>query len=655
MHVSSGMTTIKPAHMEDMETFSLTVNPLSDRLSLLSTSSETIPMVVSEFDLPDQHIEILQSSDSGGSQSSAGEEVDTESLPAQDSCTISREDSVDDIVQQIISDLLCTVLRNVGEDPETNDSCTDHIDNSSKIKICGASGGSTNNEEEVVHNTEIHSSSRDPSRDFLSVSADSGIESLANAITRNLSSPSIMHHHNLSDFNGDMVGGQHRKRTQSSIQLNFKGKMAEKNAANKAGNKPTGAKPKVKMSRKKVDDKKKAQNEKIKQTNVFFSEGLDLENWYSCGEGEISEIESDVGSPGSAKSPHFNIHPLYQHVLLYLQLYDSSRALYALSAIKAILKRYPTVFVSAISTTSVNNAYTPQLSLLQNLLARHRISVMGRDFYSNIPLDSNHSFRSSMYIEILISLCLYFMRSHYPAHIKVSQQDLVGNRNMQMLSVEILTLLFTELAKVIESSAKGFASFISDMLSKCKVQKVILHCLLSSIFSAQKWHSERMAEKNIMAIEEGFSEDSLINFSEDELDNGSTLQSQLLKVLQGLIVLEHRVLTIPEDSEGGFDFVITDLEHINPQQPMTSLQYMHSQPITCQGMFLCAVIRALHQHYTCKMHPQWIGLITSTLPYMGKVLQKVVVSVTLQLCRNLDNLIQQYKYETGLSDNRYGI
>ncbi|KAM9317340.1 protein DOP1A [Gastrophryne carolinensis] len=641
----SGVMTTKQALMDEMESFSLTVNPLSDRLSLLSTSSETIPMVVSEFELPDQQVEILQSSDSGGSQSSGGEEVDAES---QDNCTISREDSAEEIVQLVLHDLICQVLRSVGEESEEN-SPSDLVDASDNTNTCVATVNTANNVGDVAQKTEI-SSGRDPCN-FLSVSAESGIESLASAITRNLSSPSITLHQGLGDFNDEMINGMQRKRSHSSIQLNFKGKGSEKNTNHRDASKPTGAKPKVKLSKRKDDDKKKGQNEKLKQT-VFFSEGLDLENWYSCGEGEISEIESDVGSPGLGKSPHFNIHPLYQHVLLYLQLYDSSRTLYALSAIKAILKTCPTVFVSAISTTSVNNAYTPQLSLLQNLLARHRLSVMGRDFYSNIPLDSNHNFRSSMYIEILISLCLYFMRSHYPAHIKVSQPDLMGNRNMQMLSIDILTLLFTELAKVIESSAKGFASFISDMLSKCKVQKVILHCLLSSIFSAQKWHSERMAEKNIIAIEEGFSEDSLINFSEDEFDNGSTLQSQLLKVLQGLIVLEHRVLTVPEDNEGGFDFVITDLEHINPQQPMTSLQYIHSQPITCQGMFLCAVIRALHQHYMCKMHPQWIGLITSTLPYMGKILQRVVISVTLQLCRNLDNFIQQYKYETGLSDSR---
>ncbi|XP_048209591.1 protein dopey-1 [Perognathus longimembris pacificus] len=650
----------KPLTMDEIENFSLTVNPLSDRLSLLSTSSETIPMVVSDFDLPDQQIEILQSSDSGCSQSSAGDnmsyDVDAENMNAPEDSHMLKASSPDSDVQQLVFDLIHQVVSGLEAEstPETSE-----ID----MEALPLSGGDLDLREEVVKSEDQSTPQgqsallSNESPQFLSVSSEEGQECLANGISRNSSSPCISGTtQSPHDSSVAATETKSRQRSHSSIQFSFKEKLPdkvpEKETIVKEAGKQPGAKPKVKLARKKDDDKKKTSNEKLKQTSVFFSDGLDLENWYSCGEGEISEIESDMGSPGSRKSPNFNIHPLYQHVLLYLQLYDSSRTLYAFSAIKAILKTNPIAFVNAISTTSVNNAYTPQLSLLQNLLARHRISVMGKDFYSHIPVDSNHNFRSSMYIEILISLCLYYMRSHYPTHVKVSTQDLIGNRNMQMMSIEILTLLFTELAKVIESSAKGFPSFISDMLSKCKVQKVILHCLLSSIFSAQKWHSEKMAGKNLVAVEEGFSEDSLINFSEDEFDNGSTLQSQLLRVLQRLIVLEHRVMTIPEENETGFDFVVSDLEHISPHQPMTSLQYLHAQPITCQGMFLCAVIRALHQHCACKMHPQWIGLITSTLPYMGKVLQRVVVSVTLQLCRNLDNLIQQYKYETGLSDSR---
>ncbi|XP_044532240.1 protein dopey-1 isoform X2 [Gracilinanus agilis] len=645
--------------MDEMENFSLTVNPLSDRLSLLSTSSETIPMVVSDFDLPDQQLEILQSSDSGCSQSSGGDnlsyDAETDNMNAPDNSQTLKEDSADDIVQQVVFDLICKVVSGLEEESEA----VKHqlqADMTPKFSTLDPSEEVIKNEDQVIQHSQSSLLSNE-SCQFLSLSAETGLEGSSNGISRNSSSPCIsVTHQTLHEPYSNSTEAKSRQRSHSSIQFSFKEKLqdkvSEKETIVKESGKQPGAKPKVKLARKKEDDKKKAQNEKIKQTSVFFSDGLDLENWYSCGEGEISEIESDMGSPGTRKSPNFNIHPLYQHVLLYLQLYDSSRTLYAFSAIKAILKTNPIAFVNAISTTSINNVYTPQLSLLQNLLARHRISVMGKDFYSHIPVDSNHNFRSSMYIEILISLCLYYMRSHYPTHVKVTPQDLIGNRNMQMMSIEILTLLFTELAKVIESSAKGFPSFISDMLSKCKVQKVILHCLLSSIFSAQKWHSEKMSGKNIVAIEEGFSEDSLINFSEDELDNGSTLQSQLLKVLQRLIVLEHHVMTVSEENETGFEFVVTDLEHINPHQPMTSLQYLHAQPITCQGMFLCAVIRALHQHCACKMHPQWIGLITSTLPYMGKILQRVVVSVTLQLCRNLDNLILQYKYETGLSDSR---
>ncbi|XP_074847058.1 protein DOP1A isoform X2 [Carettochelys insculpta] len=642
--------------MDEMENFSLTVNPLSDRLSLLSTSSETIPLVVSDFDLPDHQIEILQSSDSGCSQSSAGDnlsyEVEAESLSAQNSSQILREDSPDEIVQQLVIDLICMVVSGLGEETETAKHDLHTNDASSKFSTLDHSEEIPKGDDHNVQRSQNILSGNDSSQLSSSSSTEIGLERLTDEISRNNLSPCI----GVSPQTPISTDAKSGQRSYSSIQFSLKGKlpekMSEKETIVKEAGKQPGAKPKVKIARKKDEDKKKAQTEKLKQANIFFSDGLDLENWYSCGEGEISEIESDVGSPGIRKSPSFNIHPLYQHVLLYLQLYDSSRTLYAFSAIKAILKTNPSAFVNAISTTSVNNVYTPQLSLLQNLLARHRISVMGKDFYSHIPVDSNHNFRSSMYIEILISLCLYYMRSHYPTHVKVTSQDLIGNRNMQMMSIEILTLLFAELAKVIESSAKGFPSFISDMLSKCKVQKVILHCLLSSIFSAQKWYSEKVAGKNIVVIEEGFSEDSLINFSEDEFDSGSTLQSQLLKVLQRLIVLEHRVMTVPEENEAGFEFVVTDLEHINPQQPMTSLQYLHSQPITSQGMFLCAVIRALHQHCACKMHPQWIGLIISTLPYMGKVLQRVVVSVTLQLCRNLDNLIQQYKYETGLSDSR---
>ncbi|XP_039603504.1 protein dopey-1 isoform X2 [Polypterus senegalus] len=658
----------KGHNLEEVEHFSLTVNPLSDNLSLLSTSSENLQLASADFDLPDQQAEILQSFDSGGSQSSTAdntsfEEHDstgTPETPESNMDTIShvclKEDILEDVVQQVLSDIVDQVEKTVEEGLALTEEWQ-QVDSDSSKSECSLFEPSKNGCSDL--NKDVNVTIKEPSteselngmHEFFTSSSESN-EKVEEGITRHSSSPSIvMGSKPVPELGLHADEHESRKRSHSSLQLSLKGKIMEK-----LSDKSPGAKPKLKTHKKKDEDKKKLQSEKAKQPSIFFGDSLDLENWYSCGEGEVSEIESDIGSPGvirTASPIRFNIHPLYQHVLLYLQLYDSSRTLHSLSALAAMLKANPSGFVNTIATTSINNTYTPQLSLLQNLLARHRISVMGKDFYSHIPVDShNHAFRSSMFIEIIISLCLYFLRSYYPTHVPCSQQDLSGNRNMQIMSIEVLTLLFTELTKVTESSAKGFASFISDVLSKCKVQKVVLHCILSTIFSAQKWHGERAINKNIATMEEGLSEDSIINFSEDEIDNCSTLQSQLLRLLQSLIILEHRVIVLPEEIDSGYEFVAADAEHINPQQPMTSLQYLHSQPITSQGMFLCAVIRALHQHYTCKMHPQWINLITATLPYMRKVLKRIVTSVTLQLCRNLENLIQHYRYEMGLADNR---
>ncbi|KAM4632697.1 protein DOP1A [Polymixia lowei] len=703
----AGHEQLRGLPLGDMEPFCLTVNPLSDSLSLLSLSSENLQLV-GEYQSVDQQGE-PQSSDSSGSHSST---VDNGSFEEPDGAngTVSSsdqqpgssdvvsaedEDLVEEAVSCVLAELMDRVVSLVEEGaaetpsppeawPQTDsDSISSDTSTGPRLDL-GPHPGS--------HHQTLPEMLAGGTLELLSVAmADmTGEDQHREGITRHSSSPSII---TLPDSSGPATPDhslqvddpQARKRSHSSTQLSLKGKIMERLA-----DKSPGAKPKIKKSKRKEEERlRKAgiQADKARPPSIFFGDSLDLENWYSCGEGEVSEIESDTGSPStgaggtvggvsiprsSSTLPRFNIHPLYQHVLLYLQLYDSSRSLHALSAIAAMLRAAPSGFVSAISTTSINNTYTPQLSLLQNLLARHRISVMGKDFYCPIPQDSHsHSFRSAMYLEIIISLCLYFLRSYYSAHVAAGAQDLAGNRAMQLTSVEVLTLLFSELAKVMGGSAKGFASFISDVLSKCKVQKVVLHCLLSSIFSAQKWHEQRAAGVNVASVEEGLSEDSVINLSEDQIDSCSAVQSQLLRLLQSLVVLEHRVL-VPAEEGGeagpgaggagaggtgsgagaGFELLGGEVEHVNPQQPMTSLQYLHGQPITAQGMFLCAVIRALHQHHACKMHPQWIGLITATLPYMGRVLRRVVASVTLQLCRNLDNLLQQYRYETGITDTR---
>ncbi|KAJ8411492.1 hypothetical protein AAFF_G00163000 [Aldrovandia affinis] len=611
--------------LDDMEPFSLTVNPLSDSLSVLSLSSENLQLSAG------QQGELLssESGDNGSFGDPDGRE--TRDGPARPGGEEDEEyeEPVERAVSALLRDLLERVVREaevgVAKSPSPADPWPTQTDSDSS----NSSDASCEPGYEPRPNPSEAGSGR--SLDFLSVTPDAGEgeeEEPHESITRHSSSPSIV---TLPDAALDpaLLGPDERarKRSHSSTQLSLRGRIL-----GRLGDRSPGAKPKAsKRSRRREEERPAA----------------------AGGAGRARRRRRQAAQHLLRRQPG----PGELHVLLYLQLYDSSRALHALSAVAAMLKASPAAFVSAVSTTSINNTYTPQLSLLQGLLARHRVSVAGRDFYSAALHESHaHAFRSAVYVEILISLCLGFLRSYYSARLGAAPHDLAGNRAMQLTSVEVLTLLFAELAKVAEGQAKGFSSFMGDVLGKCKVQKVVLHCLLSSIFGAQKWHERRGGG----GAEDAPSEDSVVDLSEDRMDGCSAVQSQLLRLLHSLVVLERRVAAPPEEGGGGSGGEgagpgaepAGEAEHVGPQQPMTSLRYLQGQPIVAQGMFLCAVIRALHQHHACKMHPQWIGLITATLPYMGRVLRRVVASVTLQLCRNLDNLIQQYRYETGLSSTR---
>ena len=124
---------------------------------------------------------------------------------------------------------------------------------------------------------------------------------------------------------------------------------------------------------------------------------------------DACDAKPDPESPDSSQ-----IHPLHTHILLYSQRYDAQRTLYALSTFKSMLAASPKL-VCAMATTSVCNEHSQHLEELHKLLIRHRRSVFGRNFFGDVGADASLSgYHSNMYVEVLISICLYFVRSYYP-------------------------------------------------------------------------------------------------------------------------------------------------------------------------------------------------------------------------------------------------
>lgn len=347
------------------------------------------------------------------------------------------------------------------------------------------------------------------------------------------------------------------------------------------------------------------------------------------------------------------VEALFKHILLYIQPYDSKRVLYAFSVLEAVLKTTPKEFIEALSATMVDVNTTSQLNLILNLLARHQESLVGLSFYGKLPsptLPSCH--RQSSLMELLTYLCLSFLRSYYPCQMRLSHKDLLGNRDVQVNSVQVLVRIVTQLIANAKSPDGGGLGAISGWLAKCKVQEYVLLALSASMHLGERSYTLSFGQPSDELIDEGLSEENLVNFGEDQVWSEHPLQIELLKLLQVLIVLEHHLGPSADDPEGSSDLSKEWHKVMSFQTSITAMGYVPSQPITAQGMFVSAVVRALQPQYGYSIHPPWVSLVTLSLPYLGKSLGLIVAPFVAQVCRNLDNLVRQYESEDKKSTAR---
>ncbi|XP_029459352.1 protein dopey-2 isoform X2 [Rhinatrema bivittatum] len=340
------------------------------------------------------------------------------------------------------------------------------------------------------------------------------------------------------------------------------------------------------------------------------------------------------------------IEALFKHILLYLQPYDSKRVLYAFSVLEAVLKTNPKEFIEAVAEASMDTSSTAHLNLIYNLLARHQEALVGQSFYGKLQMQSPTMCPHSLLIELLIYLCLSFLRSYYSCYLKISHRDVLGNRDVQVKSVEVLIRIMSQLTVMAKPAEGKNVEFIHSLLERCKVQEFVLLSLSASMHISQKKYELVVGEKASNDAEESLFEESLINFGQDQIWSEHPLQIELLKLLQVLIVLEHHLRQVHEEQENQIALSKEWQQTLNFQKSINAMQYVQSHPITSQGLFVSAIIRALRPEYGYGMHPPWVALVTSSLPYFRKSLGWAVAPFIAQICKNLDELVKQYENES---------
>ncbi|XP_076753567.1 protein DOP1 homolog isoform X2 [Xylocopa sonorina] len=361
-----------------------------------------------------------------------------------------------------------------------------------------------------------------------------------------------------------------------------------------------------------------------------------------------STEETAYQSSKTGRNFGIGVHNLHSHMLLYCGVYDSTRTLYALRTLRNELLTNTRMFLCCAATTSVTN--TTKNTTLLNLLARHRKSVFGRNFHGEIAnTEFIAAYRSSMYLEVLISVCLYFARSYYPnlGQMRLTHEEISGNRQVQLASAELLTLVFSELIPIVRDSGKGFSCYIVDLLAKCKVQKVALHCLVSSVMNMKNVNKENEEvftfTEEIILFNDPITENDVNKCKFRASDHTEAFQIQLLRLLLALIMLEHQCsnqkgeeICPPTTATPG-----TPTKNI-PNIMGNSLKYLPGALIPQQPMFLASILSALQLDHMRHLHQHWTTLVTSSLPFMGSSLTSIVTSVIHQLCCNIEHLASYY-------------
>lgn len=390
-------------------------------------------------------------------------------------------------------------------------------------------------------------------------------------------------------------------------------------------------------------DKKKVSRETLEKSKAnveIFKKNLD-------------ELEGGFFQPKIEK-----LHPFHTHILIYYSNYDTKQILYCLETLRNLLTAGNSKLLMCLSiNTSVAETQ------LKHLLIRHRKSIFGKGFDGSLTnTEFNNAYRGVMYLEVLITLCLYYARSYFQMNEGISTlhsdsdneqeelrgrhrerptaDDLLANCKIQLAAIEMLNLIFMELIQIVKDMGKGLANYVADLMVKCKVQKVILHCVLTSVHYSTTKIISTLSEKILKHNDPG----------NNERIHLEAIQIQLLKLLDSVVKLEHE--TIIQKGDANKDqpqkALVSTISSILSQsptkpRPITSasvnIKYIANLTISQQPMFLTAILNALQSENLKHLHKNWTELVTSTLNcYSADSLSHIVVSIMHQLCENIDHI-----------------
>ncbi|CAJ0574100.1 unnamed protein product, partial [Mesorhabditis spiculigera] len=343
---------------------------------------------------------------------------------------------------------------------------------------------------------------------------------------------------------------------------------------------------------------------------------------------------------------------LHTHMLLYGEsgrLVDLSRCESAFRILTALLHPRggpvlpPRMLLNCLvsSGTSTLDNTSPTAGSLVELMSRHVKAILGQQFWgTGTDEDGKSSSRHFTLLELLLTITLHFLRSYFlnSPIAPVSDDDLIRSWKCKMAALDFLTQLLSELGEMLRAQQnQGLVTFVQSIIQRSKLQKCLLHLLLTAV------HDPRSSDSGSVPISvtiAEFNEGRWAAEGKRQRIAGllSSYNSSLLALTAATIRLEHDIkIGYREFTDESAGLVVNRLPftHSFSVSAHNRGTMRDSQaPLVELKMFLITVLSAIK--HKPERHEAWLQFVVHILPWIDRSLSTFCTHVTEQLCKNIE-------------------
>uniref|UniRef100_A0A1I7U1G7 Dopey_N domain-containing protein n=1 Tax=Caenorhabditis tropicalis TaxID=1561998 RepID=A0A1I7U1G7_9PELO len=359
--------------------------------------------------------------------------------------------------------------------------------------------------------------------------------------------------------------------------------------------------------------------------------------------GTVSSASSTSTATGSSSL----FEEMHTHMLLYGEsgkVVDLARAETAFRILTALLaprgatgsRMLLNCLVSSGTTTSTPSESSTEHSLVE-LMQRHVRAILGQHFWS-APASDEEKHKHITLLELLITISLHFLRSYFlnSPISPVTEADLASLWKCKISALEFLCELFRELTAMLnEHESKQFVQFVQTILNRSKLQKCLLHLLLTAVDHNPAEPCE--TAKRPLSV-------SISKFNEGLLGESRRLSPLLAAYHRCLLTFTSQAIRLECEIKRGFS-TFSDvnssyrfssiLSVINQSfNNRTSCRDNHASTVELRA-FLFILLKALKKQP--HRHEMWLDFVVQILPWVERSLAKIVRPVVDQLCKNMEN------------------